>query len=324
MTDSIFRSNLLQKNLEICRSYLSKDLQIDDLILIINDMIYASVSVVNNKFSIHPVCLVNAVKNIISENKNNPPKELLFFTLNYLFQYDFRINDQYILDKTIRDGLKPIACTADLEDACQNQDWPKAELIMAHTFMASDRSRGTFDLLAELALQNVPQNGLVVFHILRAYQFQENKSDNWAFTKAMFDQISNQMLLNPHERTDATPWKVNPVMVHSEDIILLSAISRIWNGDYVRIDSYKRELSHWLSEIFANKLSEKNLFKDEKINSSKSISYLSIAEKILYQKKSMDEKAIDLLRLESIRGLSKFLNINQIKDLNKKFNNFSV
>ena len=61
MTDSIFRSNLLQKNLEICRSYISKDLQIDDLILIINDMIYASVSVVNNKFSIHPVCLVNAV-----------------------------------------------------------------------------------------------------------------------------------------------------------------------------------------------------------------------------------------------------------------------
>ena len=113
-------------------------------------------------------------------------------------------------------------------------------------------------------------------------------------------------------------------MVHSEDIILLSAISRIWNGDYVRIDSYKRELSHWLSEIFVNKLSEKNLFNDEKINSSKSISYLSTAEKILYQKKTMDEKAIDLVRLESIRGLSKFLNISQIKDLNKKFNNFFV
>ncbi len=324
MTDSIFRSNLLKKNVEICRNYISKDLQIDDLILIINDLIYASVSVVNNKFPVHPVCLVNAVKNIISENKNNPSKELLYFTLNYLFQYDFRINDRHILDKTIREGLKPIACTADLENACQNQNWSEAELIMAHTFMASDRSRGTFDLLAELALQNVPQNGLVVYHMLRAYQFQENKSDNWAFTKAMFDQISNQILLNPHQRTDVIPWKVNPVMVHSEDIILLSAISRIWNGDYVRINSYKRELSYWLSEIFANKLSEKNLFEDEKINSGKSISYLSIAEKILYQKKTMDEKAIDLVSLESIRGLSKFLNIIQINDLNKKFNYFSV
>jgi len=320
MTDSIFRSNLLQKNVEICRNYLHRDLQIDDLILIINDLIYASVSVVYNKFSIHPVCLVNAVKNIIGENKNNPPKELLSFTLNYLFQYDFRTNDQHILDKTIREGLKPIACTADLENACQNQNWSKAELIMAHTFLASDRSRGTFDLLAELAMQNVPQNGLVVFHMLRAYQFQENKSDNWAFTKAMFDQISNQILLNPHERTDAKPWKVNPVMLRSEDIILFSSIIRIWNGDYVRIDGYKRELSHWLSEIFANKLSEKNLFEYEKINSCKSISFLSIAEKILYQKKTMDEKAIDLVRLESIRGLSKFLNISRINDL--KNNNY--
>ena len=48
-------------------------------------------------------------------------------------------------------------------------------------------------------------------------------------------------------------------MLESDDIILYSAISRIWSGDYVRISGYKRELSYWLSEIFANKLSKKKL-----------------------------------------------------------------
>ena len=322
MTDTTFRSNLIKKNLEYCHDSLSKDLQLDDLILVINDFIYASVSVVHNKLSIHPVCLVNAVKNIIGENKNKPSKELLFFTLNYLFQHDFRINDQDILDKVIEKGQRPIACMADLENACQNQEWLEAELIMAQIYIASDGSRAIFDLLAELALQNIPQNVLVVYHILRAYQFQENKSDNWAFAKTMFNQISGQILLNPHDRTDMTPEKINPLMLESDDIILYSAISRIWSGDYVRISGYKRELSYWMSEIFANKLSKKKLSRYKNTSPSNSMSYSSIAEKIIHQKKSMDGKAIDLVKLESIRGLSSLLTPDQINKLNKKYNSF--
>ena len=64
-----------------------------------------------------------------------------------------------------------------------------------------------FLIYYELALQNIPQNVLVVYHILRAYQFQENKSNNWAFAKTMFNQISTK-LLKPHDRTDMTREKL--------------------------------------------------------------------------------------------------------------------
>ena len=51
----------------------------------------------------------------------------------------------------------------------------KAESFLADIFIASDRSRGAFDALASLALQDCPQNALYVYHILRAYQFQERR-----------------------------------------------------------------------------------------------------------------------------------------------------
>ena len=324
MAESFFRSNLLQKNLKICHEFISKNLQLKDLILIINDLLFASVSVVKNKFPIHPVCLTNVVKNFIGENKNNPSKELLYFVLNYLFQYDFRINDQDILDQVVKKGVPPTAFMSDLEDACQKQKWDEAELIMAQTYIASDNSRGTFDLLVELALQDVPRNGLFIYHILRAYQFQENKSDNWVYTKTIFDQIFNSKLLEPHNRTDATPEKIYPFVNESDDIILLSAISRIWNDEYVRINGYKRELSYWLTELFSNKLLETNLHKVQKIKSTTTISYLKIAETIIKQKKSINEKANELIRLESIRALSSSINLKYIHDLNKQYDNFLV
>ena len=325
MTESIFRSNLLQKNTEKCYEYIFNDLPLNNLVSVINDFLFASVSVINNcKFSIHPVCLMNVVKNFIGEDKNNPSRELLVFFLKYIFQYDFRVNDQKVLDQVIKEGIKETAFMGDLEDACQNQKWNNAESIMAQIYVASDNSRATFDLLIELALQNVPRNGLFVYHILRAYQFQDKKSDNWVFTKTMFDQICNQKLLPPHKRTDVSPEKVYPTILDDDNIIILSAIIRIWNGDYVRINGYKRELSYWLSEIVSNKLSSEKLTQVLEIEKSPTVSYLSIAEKIIKQKKSMNEKAIELINLESIRGLSSLLNPQQVNSLNKKYHKFLV
>jgi hypothetical protein len=61
--------------------------------------------------------------------------------------------------------------------------WNSSETIMAKIFLASDRSRATMDALAESALQDTKRNGIFIYHLLRAYQFQERKTDNWVFYK---------------------------------------------------------------------------------------------------------------------------------------------
>ena len=110
----------------------------------------------------------------------------------YLFQFDIRESDQYILDQSLKKGVVKTAFIGELEDACQNSQWRKAESLLAEIFLASVRSRGTFDALAELALQDCPQNALSVYHILRAYQFQERKEDNWTFTCSLFNYIKKK------------------------------------------------------------------------------------------------------------------------------------
>ena len=325
MAESTFRSNLLIKNRNFCEGLISSNLKKEDLVLIINDLLFASVSVIHNKeFIIHPVCLMNSIKNFIGDDKDNPSKPLLRFIIDYLFEFDFRKNDQAALDQIVKTNPPVTAFMGDLEAACQNADWEKAELTMAQIFIASDHSRATFDFLVELALQDLPQNGLFAYHILRAYQFQENKSDNWVFTKTIFDQISNQKLSDPHKATDATPEQVFQSVIESGEIILFSVIERIWNGDYVRLKGYKRELSYWLSDRFLNKSSNFDLIEYSKIENKKFICFIPIAEKIVKQNKSINKKAIEIIKLESIRGLSRLLNENQIEYFNKRFDNFSI
>ena len=196
--ENSFRSRLLSKDKEGSLEYLKTNLVEEKLVSALHDLLFFSVLVDSNHSSIHPVCIVNAIKNFISDDRLNPSIKLLSFVLEYLFQFDIRESDQSILDQSLKKGVVKTAFIGELEDACQNSQWGKAESLLAEIFLASDQSRGAFDAIAELALQNCPQNALFVYHILRAYQFQERKDDNWTFTCSLFNYIKKKKLPQPH------------------------------------------------------------------------------------------------------------------------------
>ena len=322
MAENSFRSRLLSKDKQGSLEYLKSNLGEEKLVSTLHDLIFFSVLVDSNHSSIHPVCIVNAIKNFISDDRLNPSIKLLSFVLEYLFQFDIRESDQSILDQSLKKGVVKTAFIGELEDACQSSQWSKAESLLAEIFLASDQSRGAFDAIAELALQNCPQNALFVYHILRAYQFQERKEDNWTFTCSLFNYIKNKKLPQPH-----SPEKINLEIlwndiIHSGDVVLFSAMYRILKDSYTRSSGYSREISYWLSKT--NFPKQKRSITKNQVIVQKSISFILLAEKIISMEKPESQKLIDIITLEALRSIMKKSDANTFETLVSRFSYFSL
>lgn len=321
MADLSFRSALLQKDRHTCQNIISYKLIGAQLVQFLNDLIFVSVSTIKNRVAgIHPVCIINSIKNFIGDDRNHPSKVLLEFAVDYLFECDFRENDQSILDETVKDGIGQTAFLGDLEDACQSGTWNEAESLAAKTFMASDQSKGTMDALAELALQDVNRNGLFVFHILRAYHFQELKKDTWVFTKCLLDQLAGDELQDAHDPEDQNPEEIWEAMIKWGDLPLFAAIERLWKGDYVRIRGYQRELSYWVSQVTMVEKKKIRPNPNHWLTDHDSKKFISCAERIVMNEKTQKEKATELVTLEAVRSLSKNANEQQIGILGSRLN----
>ena len=302
-TDDSFRTKLLSKDRKGCIEYLSTNLSVEKLVSSLHDLLFLSGLIIHSQSTIHPVCIVNSIKNFISDDKSNPSEILLSFLIDYLFQFEVRDNDKIIFDNALRKGVAKTAFIGDLEDACQNGEWDKAESQLADIFIASDQSRGAFDALAGLALQDCPQNALYVYHILRAYQFQERKEDNWTFTCSLFNYIKNKKLPRPHKREKINLEALKSGVIKEGDVVFFSAMNRILEGKYTRSEGYNREITFWMSKIDFPKL--KFLKNKNKLRNSKSISFSDLAEKIISMEKIESQKLLDIVTLEALRFILK-------------------
>ena len=322
VAENSFRSRLLSKDKQGSLEYLKTNLAEEKLVSTLHDLIFFSVLVDSNHSLIHPVCIVNAIKNFISDDRLNPSIKLLSFVLEYLFQFDIRDSDQSILDQSLKKGVVKTAFIGELEDACQNSQWCKAESLLAEIFLASDQSRGAFDTIAELALQDCPQNALFVYHILRAYQFQERKEDNWTFTCSLFNYIKNKKLPQPHSSEKINIEILWNDIIQSGDLVLFSAMYRILKDSYTRSSGYNREISYWLSKTNFSK--QKRSINKNQVIVQKSISFIFLAEKIISMEKPESQKLIDIITLEALRSIMKKSDVNTFATLVSRFSYFSL
>ena len=187
MTVLKFRSALLNKDKKTCYDIISSQLNGKNLITVIHELLHASALVEYNKSNIiHPICVINSLKNFIGDNKNYPSQLILNFAVDYLEKFKFRDIEKSKFQQINNNRVKTIFM-GDFEDACQNGNWEKAEVLLEDIFIVSDYSRAAFDILAELALQDSPRNAIFIYHLLRAFQFQQIKDDNWTFIKCIFN-----------------------------------------------------------------------------------------------------------------------------------------
>ncbi len=320
MADQSFRSALFNKDKQACYNLVSSSLKEDELINTINDLLFASASVIYNDDSeLHPICIINSIKNFIGDDKDRPSKRLLHFAVDYIISFQFRKDDNEVLERTVKKGIGQTVFLGDLEDACQSGDWNLSESIMAKIFLASDSSRATIDALAELALQNTQRNGVFIYHLLRAYQFQERKKDNWVFTKCLFDNMASHKLKDAHEPNHKSPDLIRNGFIKMGNIELFTAIDRIWKGDYVRIRGYRRELSYWIDQIKINNGIEIDIINDHGLLIIRPETFINYAENIIQAEKTQNEKAKELVTLEAIRDLSRNANKQELAILGTRY-----
>ena len=80
-------------------------------------------------------------------------------------------------------------------------------------------------------------------------------------------------------------------------------MSRILENQYTRSQAYNREISFWMSKIIFSKI--KSFNNKNKVQRSKSISFIELAEKIISTEKPEREKLIDIVTLEALRHTMK-------------------
>jgi len=275
------------------------------LVQYLNTLLHYSASIKWEKETTdHPLIVINSIKNIISDSRDKPSEILLKYCLDVIIEKPVR-DDNKCIDQVNNDGIGSAVFVGGLEDAIQSGDWEKAKITAAKIFLASDNSRAVIDTISDIGLQNIENNGLFIFHMLRAFHFKQEKTHIWTYACCLIDILQSSPLPEPHNRKDLEPNNLIDQILSYHDVELLVtyiAIYRIWGGDYIRQNSYNREISHWLSKIDSS--FKKMDINESKIKLDKNIiynNYIDVAENIISQKSSVRQISINIIILEAIR-----------------------
>ena len=194
---------------------------------------------------IHPIITLNALKNIIGDNRNNPSQKLLDEMAKVVESYPERIDDQARLDRVAKNGLGQTVFISDLEDACQNGNPLEMEYEAAHLQWISENGLGVLEALIEVALQDFDRLGTFSYHLQRANAFNQEIKNTWTYTRCLLKEIVKSPLPEPHAKVEID-YKLK-VSSKKNQVTALASAGRLWEGDYIRIKGIRRELSYWLS-----------------------------------------------------------------------------
>ena len=283
----------------------------ENLVKYLNTLLYYSVSIKwVNSIKNHPLIIVNSIKNIIADNRAKPSKKLLYYCLQILTEKPIRDNNNEYINDIKKDGVDSTVFVGSLEDAIQSGEWEKAKILAAKIFLASDHSRAVIDSIADLGLQDIDNNGLFIFHLLRAFHFKQEKPHAWTYACCLIDMLQSKPLPEPHIRQGLEPNKLFDLVLSycdAELLVTYASILRIWGGDYVRQDSYNREISHWLYSKQSSKKKiidkeESEIVLEQSINHK---NFIQIAENIISKGNPISQSSKNIVILEALRHIAK-------------------
>lgn len=200
---------------------------------------------------LHPIILVNSVKNIIGDDRQSPSEILLDFTDRYLSNRQMRVGDDELLEKIQKEGLGLTVFVDDMETALNSKNKEEMEIQTIRQILVSNRSHAVLESLAELALLDFQKMGLFTLHWLRSYQFRHDQNLLWPYCRSMIHELL---------KADLKPLTLNSTNISTNDIMQhlqpqnfeqwgnLSAACRFISDEYIRTDSYKKSIVEWLAK----------------------------------------------------------------------------
>ena len=250
----------------------------------------------------HPIIVLNALKNIIGDNQKSPSQSLLDAMSEVSEQNVQRNDDQFILDRAAKDGLGLTVFISDLEEACQNGNPLDMETEAARLQWVSENGLGGLEVLIEVALQDVDRLGLFAYHLQRANAFNQDVKNTWPYTRCILKEIAKSPLPEPHGKLEDVAWKMDDMPNASAQLNELAAAKRLWNGEYVRINGIRRELSHWFSTVSTVNIHEKNIMNGlEAYVKNGGNFFIELAEELI----GHPEWESKIIKLEALRYFSK-------------------
>lgn len=256
---------------------------------------------------IHPIIFVNALKNIIGDNKENPPVYLLEYLYTTIDKIESVHEDNTILNDVGSGGITNPIFIMDMEDAIQEKEWSTAERHAASLFLAAEHKGSVLEILTELGLQRVEHHASFFYHLQRSTIFYQATKQHWTGIKSAINHLKQYPIPEPHTRTPVTPEEIFPQIISvgsTNDIITFAACWRLWELESVRQNGFRREISHWLT-------TKKN---DNHKNSSvepnpkqkyDNPDYIELAERIIKLELHQNETWHRIAVLEAIRFLWK-------------------
>lgn len=197
--------------------------------------------------NIHPIIILNSLKNILGDNRKDPSKEILDCMEEIIGKHTKRKDDKDLLNNIAKECVGLTVFIADLEDACQDGEILKMENAAARLQWVSENGLGVFEVLLEVALQDFHRLGTFSYHLQRANHFNQEQEFLWSYNRCLLKEISKEPLPEPHEKVE---MKYDFGIPNSnKQIVPLSSANRLWDGNYIRINGIRRELSHWYASL---------------------------------------------------------------------------
>ena len=325
MAENLLFNHLINGEIDSCNTYIEEALNGGGhLVTFLSEMLYTAASIKRIKNEdFHPIIVMNCIKNIIGDNRQSPSKILLSYCIEIckdreIIDYNKQVNDQSsteISSSSVFVGA--------LEDAIQSADWEAVHEIMPKIYFVSDRSRSIVDTIADLGFQDIEENGLMIFHLLRAFNFKQKKSHVWTYASCLISKLKGRQLPKPSPKGKLKPDDILESITSYRDIstiVNFAAMSRVWEGEYVRLRSYKREISSWLDESFSSNIMSNHISKPSG-NPLKN-NFVDIAEKIISKNSSKNIISRDITTLDALRYLKNKVGFNafnfQVSHLLKK------
>ncbi len=125
MAENLLFNHLINGELDSCNTYIEEALNGGDhLVSFLSEMLYTAASIKGIKNEdLHPIIVMNCIKNIIGDNRQSPSKILLSYCIEIckdreIIDYNRQVNDQ----STTEISNSSVFVGA-LEDAIQSADW---------------------------------------------------------------------------------------------------------------------------------------------------------------------------------------------------------
>lgn len=201
----------------------------------------------------HPVAVINAVKNIISDTRDENHDRLLENLENWIMSFNEINNPEEILEKTRKNATGEAIFVSELTEAVQAGDKNAATELAARIHLAAMSPTLVQESMSEAFLQKMDIYGPFCFHWLRVNNFLESDKHIWSITAVGLTMVGRNILPGPAAPSELPDFqKILRFLLRQgevESFAVFMAGVRILEHGYVRTRKFRNEVSCWMHSL---------------------------------------------------------------------------